>query len=226
MAIRTTGYHAGSKVLKGLAFAALVLGGGSAVAAGLSPQQQAVFDSYLASPAYKSILEKGYNSAEPALLRAQCPTLTITAFDPPEVVQPPQVAKGAGGGWQVTDGAWVQHATLDRCGKPVGRRTMVETGASNTLRLRGLLPGDYGGGYKLESNALGTVVTSIVYTLGCKEKTMPVVLDIQHLSDARKPNWAEKWTVALCGKTAMARVVYFPHAGLTDIQTMAIAYTK
>ncbi|HEX4302328.1 MAG TPA: hypothetical protein VHZ78_06015 [Rhizomicrobium sp.] len=225
MAIRTSGDRAGSRLLKGLALVALVLSGGSA-AAGLSPQQQAIFGSYLTSPAYKAILEKGYNDAEPAMLKAQCPALKITAFDPPEIVQQPLIAKGAGGGWQVTDGAWVQRATLDRCGKPAARRTMVSTGANNMLHLHALLPGDYGGGYRLESTALGTVVTTIVYTLECKDKTMPVVLDVQRLRDARKPSWAETWTVFLCGKTATARVVYVPNGAQTAILMSEVAYSK
>jgi hypothetical protein len=226
MTKRATGYRVVQRVFAGMALAALILGSGSAAAAaGLSPQQQAVFDSYLKSPAYRAILEKGYNDAELAMLKAQCPALKITALDPPEIVQQPQIVKGAGG-WQVTDGAWVQRAMLDRCGKPAARRMMTENGANNTLRLHPLLPGDYGGGYRLEADALGTVVTSIVYKLECKDTKMPMVLDIQHLRDAPKPNWAEKWTVFLCGKTATARVVYFPRGGQVDILTMEIAYGK
>ena len=159
------------------------------------------------------------------MLKAQCPALKITGFDPPGIVQPPQIVKAAGG-WQVTDGAWVQRATLDRCGKPVARRAMVSTGTNNILHLNPLLPGDYGGSYRLESNVLGGVVTNVVYGLGCKDKKMPVVLDIQHLTDAPKPNWAEKWTIFLCGKTATARVVYFPHGAQSQIMTLEIAYAK
>ncbi len=202
-----------------------LIGCGAATAAGFSPQQQAVFDSYLKSPAYRAILEKGYNDAEPAILKAQCPALKITGFDPPELVQQPQIAKGAGG-WQVTDGAWVQRATLDRCGKPAARRTMVSTGANNTLQLHALLPGDYGGGYRLESDALGTVVNNIYYGLACKDTKTPVVLDIQRLRDVPKPGWGEKWTVFLCGRTATARAVYVPKGGQTAILMSEIAYSK
>src|ERR1700744_5193869 len=115
----------------------------SAALAGTDPQQL-MFRSYTQSPSYRAILEKAYNAAEPDVLKAACPVLKLQSFDAPEIAMPPKFAQGIGG-WQAVDGAWVQRATLDRCGKPVMRRTMAEIGSNNALRTHPLLPGEYGG---------------------------------------------------------------------------------
>ncbi|HWD25996.1 MAG TPA: hypothetical protein VG387_02430 [Rhizomicrobium sp.] len=214
-------YHVGSRVLKGFALGAVLAGGAAAAA----DPQAAVFQSYLQSPAYRSILEKAYNDTEPAMLKAQCPALKVTSFDPPEIVLPAKFAKGPRGGWQAVDGAWVQRATLDRCGKPVVRRALAETAPNNGLRVRPLLPAEYSGGYKLEPNAIGTVEINTVYKLGCKDTKKPEVLDIKRVSKPN-PGWTELWTLSLCGKTATARVTYLPGGGQTDIETSEIGYTK
>ena len=140
------------------------------------------------------------------MLKAQCPTLKITGFDPPEIVQQPQIAKGVGGGWQVTDGAWVQRATLDRCGKPAARRMMVENGANNTLRLHALLPGDYGGGYRLESNALGYVVVPIRYAAVAFGGALAGLAGA-YMSLAYTPLWAQDMTAGR-GWVAVALVTF------------------
>ena len=214
-------YHGVSKVLKGLALAALCAGGGATAA----DQQQAVFQSYIQSAAYRSILEKAYNAAEPAVLKAQCPALKITAFDPPEIAVPPRFVKGAAGGWQAADGAWVQRATLDRCGKPVLRSALAMTGTNNSLRMQPLLPGEYAGGYKLEPNAVGTVVINTVNELNCHDGKKAFVLDIKQVTKPN-PGWTELWTIGLCGKTATVRVTYIPHPGMANIATSEFAYTK
>jgi hypothetical protein len=214
-------YHVGSRVLKGLALVALCAGAPAAAA----DQQQAVFQSYIQSAAYRSILEKAYNDAEPAVLKAQCPALKITSFDPPEIAVPPRFAKGATGGWQAADGAWVQRATLDRCGKPVLRRALAMTGQNNALKTQPLLPGEYAGGYKLEPNAVGTAVINTVYRLDCKDGKKPQVLDIKRVTKPN-PGWTELWTIYLCSKTATVRVTYIVHPGMTDVTTSEIAYTK
>jgi len=195
-----------------------------AMAADLPAEQQAVFASYIKSAAYRSILEKAYNDAEPAMLKAQCPALKLTAFDPPDIAVPPKFVKGKGG-WQAADGAWVQRATLDRCGRPVLRRALAMTGSNNTLKVRPLIPGEYNGGYRLEPKAVGTVEINTVYALNCKDTKKPEVLDIK-LATKPRPGWTEVWTMALCGKTATARVTYIVGSGETDVSTSEIAYTK
>ena len=214
-------YHVVSRVLKGLAITAVFATG----AAAADPQQQALFDGYVKSAAYRGILEKEYNGAEPAMLKAQCPVLKLTSFDPPEIVVPAKFEKGPTGGWKAADGAWIQRATLDRCGKPVVRRALAETAPNNGLRVRPLLPGEYSGGYKLEPNAVGTVEINTVYKLECKDTKKPEVLDIKLVSKPN-PGWTELWTLSLCGKTATARVTYHPSGVQTDIETSEIAYTK
>ena len=209
MLIRSLRYHAASTILKGLALAALA--GGAADAAGVD--QQAMFNAYVASPAYRAILEKAYNTAEPAASKATCPVLKLTAFDQREMVVPVQFVK-SGTGWQTADGAWVQRASLDRCGQTVLRRVMVETAANNTLRTRGLLPGEYAGGYKFEDKARGTVVNDMLALTHCTDWRTPAVLDTS-LKGTFKPGapWTEYWTVLVCGKTVKARVDYAPGGG-------------
>jgi hypothetical protein len=219
--MRAIGYRVGLRGLKGLALAALCVGGALAAT---DPQQKLVFQSYIQSPSYRAILEKGYNDAEPAVLRAECPVLKLKSLDPPDVVMAPQFAKGIGG-WTAVDGAWVQRATLDRCGKTVMRRTMAEMASNNALRTHKLLPGEYGGDYKLESTIVPGVLGNAIYKLHCREHGLPQVLEIKRVSRPN-PNWNEVWTLYLCGKKATAHVAYYPRGYATDMMTTGIAYTK
>jgi hypothetical protein len=215
MTIRVSGYHAAFAFLKGLVLAAATAGAAAA------QSQQALFDGYVGSPAYRSILAKAYNDAEPAPLKAKCPALTIVSFDKPEFVEAPLFVKGAQG-WHASAGAWVQRATLDACGTKVLRRMLVETKSDNTLRTRGLLPGAFAGGYKLEETAHAYVVESMMNVTGCKDWKTPVVLDIVAAGKPSGGHWRENWTALVCGKTVTARVDYTPNGPQTDVVTSNI----
>ena len=215
MSIRLSGYHAAFAILKGLALAAL------AASAAQAQSQQALFDGYVGSPAYRAILAKAYNDAEPAPLRAKCPVLNLVSFDKPEFVEAPVFEKGPQG-WHASSGAWVQRATLDACGTKVLRRALVETKSDNTLRTRGLLPGEFAGGYKLEETAHAYVVESMMNVTQCKDWKTPVVLDIKLASKPSGGRWRESWTAFICGKTVTARVDYTPNGAQTDVVTSAV----
>lgn len=216
MVIGSLRYHAASRLLKGLALAALTAGAGWA--AGVD--QAAMFAGYVASPSYRSILEKAYNDTEPALLKGQCKVLKLTAFDPPENVVPVQFVN-RGGSWQTADGIWAQRATLDRCGTPVQRSVLVETGAKNTLRTSGLLPGAYGAGYKFEEKARETAVNTLLGLMGCQDWRNAVVLDTALKTKLKAGSgWTELWTIAMCGKTVKARVDYSPRSA-NDMEIVA-----
>jgi len=215
MSIRLSGYHAAFAILKGLALAAL------AASAAQAQSQQALFDGYVGSPAYRAILAKAYNDAEPVPLRAKCAALTLVSFDKPEFVEAPVFEKGPQG-WHASSGAWVQRATLDACGTKVLRRALVETKSDNTLRTRGLLPGEFAGGYKLEETAHAYVVESMMNVTQCKDWKTPVVLDIKLASKPSAKGWRENWTALVCGKTVTARVDYVPNGPQTDVNTSQI----
>ena len=215
MTIRLSGYHAAFAFLKGLAVLALTAGAAQA------QSQQALFDGYVGSAAYRGILAKAYNDAEPAPLRAKCPLLTLVSFDKPEFVEAPQFVKGAQG-WRASSGAWVQRATLDACGAKVLRRALVETKSDNTLRTRELLPGEFAGGYKLEETAHAYVVESMMNVTACKDWRTPLVLDIKLESKPSGGHWRESWTAFICGKTVTARVDYSPNGAQTDVVTSDI----
>jgi hypothetical protein len=207
MAIRASGYHAAFAFLKGfgaLSFAAL-----AATAARAADNQQALFDGYVNSPAYRAILQKAYNDYEPAVLKAKCRTLTVVSFDAPEMVEAYSFARDTGG-WRMTSGAWVARATLDACGTKVVRRALVESAANNTLHTRALLPGEYAGGLKLEEPARGSVIQTMLATTGCKDWRSPVVLDIKLMNKPKPTGWTENWTAMMCGKTVTATVDYVP----------------
>ena len=191
--------------------------------AGTDPQQL-MFRSYTQSPSYRAILEKAYNAAEPDVLKAACPVLKLQSFDAPEIAMPPKFAQGIGG-WQAVDGAWVQRATLDRCGKPVMRRTMAEIGSNNALRTHPLLPGEYGGDYTLETTVVPGVLANAVYKLHCRQREMPQVLEIKRVSKPN-PDWNEVWTLYLCAKKATAHVAYYPRGTAMDMMITGIGYSK
>lgn len=208
-------YHVAFTVLKGLALAAVLMGTAEA------QSQQALFDGYVGSAAYRGILAKAYGDAEPATLKAKCPALTIASFDKPEIVEPVQFVKDARG-WRAGAGAWVQRATLDACGTKVLRRILVETKSDNTLRTRALLPGEYAGGYKLEETARAYVVDSMMNVIACKDWKTAAVLDIALVSKPTAGRWRETWTALVCGKTVTARVDYVPNGVNTDVNTSQI----
>ena len=215
MTFRLSGYHAAFALLKGLALAALAAGAAEA------QSQQALFDGYVGSAAYRGILAKAYNDYEPAPLKAKCAALTLVAFDKPEIVEAAQFVKDARG-WHAGSGAWVQRATLDACGTKVLRRILVETKSDNTLRTRGLLPGEFAGGYKLEETAHAYVVESMMNVTQCKDWKTPVVLDTKLASKPSPKGWRENWTALVCGKTVTARVDYVPNGPQTDVNTSQI----
>ncbi len=215
MTMKLSGYHAAFAILKGLALAALTAGAAQA------QTQQALFDGYVGSPAYRAILAKAYNDAEPAPLKAKCPVLNLVSFDKPEFVEAPVFAKGPSG-WRASSGAWVQRATLDACGTKVLRRVLVETKSDNTLRTRGLLPGAFAGGYKLEEAAHAYVVESMMNVTGCKDWKTPVVLDIALAGQPSPKGWRENWTAFVCAKTVTARVDYVPNGVQTAVVTSQI----
>ncbi|HUO89603.1 MAG TPA: hypothetical protein VMU08_10545 [Rhizomicrobium sp.] len=210
MGIPASGYHAGFTFLKRLA-AALPLAVLAAVPARGAGSQQALFDGYVASPAYRAILQKAYNDYEPAVLKAKCRSLTVVSFDPPEMVDAYTFVRDTGG-WRMSSGAWVARATLDACGTKVVRRALVESASNNTLRTRALLPGEYGGGLKLEEPARGYVIQSMLVGTGCKDWRSPVVLDVRLKTPPKPKGWTEVWTAFMCGKTVTARVDYVPDA--------------
>jgi len=215
MTIRLSRYHAAFAILKGLAVLTLTAGAAQA------QSQQALFDGYVGSAAYRGILAKAYNDSEPATLKAGCPALTLVSFDKPEIVEAAQFVND-GRGWRAGSGAWVQRATLDRCGTKVLRRVLVETKSDNTLRTRGLLPGEFAGGYKLEETAHAYVVESMMNVTKCKDWKTPVVLDIAAASKPSGGRWRENWTALVCGKTVTARVDYSPNGPQTDVVTSQI----
>ncbi len=211
-----------------------VLGCGAALLAVLSPAraadvQQALFDGYVGSPAYRAILQKAYNDKEPALLKAQCAALTVVAFDKPEILERPVFAK-AGANWQMTAGAWVARATLDRCGAKAVRRALVESAHNNTLRTRPLLPGEFGGSYKMEDNARAFALANMQGEVDCKEWMGTTVLDIKLKSPVKPSGWVEVWTVQMCGKTVTGNVNYIPGGanavGGFDVRTRDVRVIK
>jgi hypothetical protein len=208
MGIRASGYHAAFTLLKGLGALPLTL---LAIlpAAAASSQQQALFDGYVSSPSYRAILQKAYNDYEPAVLKSKCHTLTLVSFDPPEMIESYEFVRDTGG-WRMDNGAWVARATLDACGTKVIRRALVESASNNTLRTRALLPGEYGGGMKLEEPARGYVIQSMLVTTGCKDWRSPVVLDIKLKTKPNPKGWTENWTAMMCQKTVTATVDYIP----------------
>ena len=179
-----------------------------ALAQPAQPDQKAMFGSYLQSPGYKAFLERLFTLGEPATLKAECPTLKIVELHRHVMLQQPTFVR-AGANYNIDTGAWVGAALLDRCGAKVTRRALLKAvPGTNNLDATLLLPGDFPGNLKLETDAKFIVIPGLAAHAKCGDVNKVRVLDIKALTPAAPAGWSETWLAEACGVKVEAEVIY------------------
>jgi hypothetical protein len=177
------------------------------------PDQKVLFAGYLNSSGYKTYLEQVFNSAEPAALKEQCPSLRLLESNKFVMVEQPKFVR-SGTNYHVETGAWVQVAALDRCGAHVTRRVLLKADPnSHLLQSKPLLPGDFRGNLKLEFDAIRIVVPAMMAVAKCADLAKTQVLHVASRTPPTQQGWSETWIASACRNTVEADVAYTPIAG-------------
>jgi hypothetical protein len=181
------------------------------------PDQKTLFGGYLSSPGYRAYLEQIFNSAEPNLLKAQCPSLRLLESNKFIMVEEPKFVR-SGTNYHVESGAWVGVAVLDRCGAPVTRRALLRVAPdTHVLQPTPLLPGEFRGNLKLEADAMRIVLPAMMAIAKCSDLAKARVLDVKSHGPPTPQGWSETWTAAACNMTIEADVSYSPIPGGMNI---------
>jgi len=172
------------------------------------PDQKALFVSFINSAGYKSYLERIFNLGEPTTLKAECPSLGILEWNKIMMVEQPTFVR-SGANYQITSGAWVGMAVMERCGSRVTRRALLKAvPGSNVLQPTFLLPGDFRGNLKLEADAMRIVLPGLMGAAKCTAKSE--FLNVRSHGPSTPQGWSETWTAAACGRRVDAEVTYSP----------------
>jgi hypothetical protein len=78
----------------------------------------------------------------------------------------------------------------------------------NILEPNYLLPGEFRGNLKLETDARRIVLPGLGAFAKCSDITKVTVVDVKQLTPPSAKGWSETWTAAACGKTVEATVAY------------------
>jgi hypothetical protein len=179
-----------------------------AIAQQAEPGQKAIFVSYLNSPVYKEYLEKIFNLGEPAILKAECPTMTAVTYNRFIVLEQPKFVR-AGANFHIDTGSWLAAAVLDRCGSQVTRRALLKAiPGTNQLQPTFLLPGDFHGNLKLEADAVRIVTPGLMAAAKCQDRSKFQVLNVTAVTPASANGWSETWTAVACNTKIDAEVTY------------------
>ncbi|MGQ0684776.1 hypothetical protein [Bradyrhizobium sp.] len=174
------------------------------------PDQKALFTAYLNSPVYKGYLEKIFNLGEPAILKAECPTLKVVTYNRYTILEQPKFVR-AGTNFNIDAGVWVASTVLDRCGSQVTRRALLKAlPNTNQLQPSFLLPGDFRGNLKLEADAIRIVTPGLMAFAKCEDRRKFQVLNVAATTPtaASTTGWSETWTAVACDKKIDAQVTY------------------
>jgi hypothetical protein len=191
-----------------LMLAAVLLLASRALAEQTEPDQNAIFRAYVNSAVYKKALENIFNTGEPAILKATCPTMKVVASDRVTVLEQPKFVR-AGADYNIDAGAWVASAALDRCGSQVTRRALLKAiPGANELKPTFLLPGDFRGNLKLEADAIQIVTPTMMALAKCKDRSKFQMLNITALTPAAASGWSETWSAVACDARVDAEVTY------------------
>lgn len=172
------------------------------------PDQKALFASYMNSPVYREYLEQVFNLGEPAVLKAECPSMKVVTHNRVTVMDQPTFIK-AGTNFNIDTGSWVALAVLDRCGSQVTRRVLVKAiPGANQLKPVFLLPGDFRGNLKLEFDAVRIVTPGMMAAAKCQDRSKFQVLNVTAITPASASGWRETWTAAACDAKVDAEVTY------------------
>jgi hypothetical protein len=168
-----------------------------------SPELQQL-NAIVVSPAFRGYLDQAVVAVEQAPLKAKCaqPKVTgVRGFVP--------VATLVMNGGAMTSGMWVTVVNIDRCGTPGVRRILSRVeGGPNALTPSGLLPGDFRGDLRLETDITKAMLSGVLAFSKCADPASVAVADIKSLGEPTPQGWSETWTTEACGKTVTAVVDY------------------
>lgn len=168
-----------------------------------SPELQQL-NAIVVSPAFRSYLDQAVVAVEQAPLKAKCaqPKVTgVRGFVP--------VATLVMNGGAMTSGMWVTVVTIDRCGTPGVRRILSRVeGGPNALTPSGLLPGDFRGDLRLETDITKAMTQGVLNFSKCADAASFAVVDIKTQGEPTAQGWSEAWTTEACGKTVTGVVDY------------------
>ena len=128
-----------------LPFLAALLLPAAALAQALPAGQQQL-TALLTSPTYKQFLQTAVNQVESPVLKARCANLRVIDADRFALIIPATFTPNG-----ITGGMWLSVLNVDRCGAPATRRILVQVGGLNGLSPTAMLPGDFRGDVRLES---------------------------------------------------------------------------
>ncbi len=185
----------------------LLLSLSTAYAGGVS--QKELFAGYLNSKPYKRYLEAAFNQGEAPVLKNQCPSLRLIKGNQYTLIKQPKFVK-AGSGYSLSSGVWIARAVMDRCGKRVIRRALLEAkgGDQNLIKPTFLLNGEFQGNLKLEYDARRIVFPALAAYGNCDKPNMVSVLDIKAPGPSSPKGWSEIWIARSCDSIVEVDVSY------------------
>ena len=170
---------------------------------GMTPEQQQL-SGLIGSPSFRAFLQEAVAGNEAAVFKAKCAEPKVTRVLGFLIVTPPNITQRG-----IEAGAWVTHVEVDRCGTTASRRILARVeGGINSLTSTGVLPGDFRGDLKLETDVIRTAVIALMGTAGCRDIAQFGVSDIKALTPVTAAGWSETWFAEAYGKPIIAVVDY------------------
>ncbi|MSP20052.1 MAG: hypothetical protein EXQ93_00655 [Alphaproteobacteria bacterium] len=175
----------------------------TAHAQGAVPTEQQQLASLLTSPTYRTFLETAVMNVESPVLKARCAQIKIIDANRFSVILPPTFSPGA-----INTGMWISVLNVDRCGAPATRRILVQVGGPNALSPTAMLPGEFRGDIRLESDISRAMTRDMMSFSQCQDVTRFAISDIKAVGAGTPEGWSETWLGESCGKIVSATVDY------------------
>lgn len=183
--------------------------------------QEQMFGVFLASPIYRDHLQNAVNASEPPPLKARCEALKLLDSSRYTVIDAPEMVRN-GSSLTLAKGIWISYPTFDACGTRVGRRMLERyIPETNTLKPIRLLPGDFIGDLRLESDARNIVSVGLLLKANCSDPKTLYYLDIKNKPTDEPNTRIETWTANACGNDVELDVRYTRVDGKTLIDAKA-----
>ena len=119
------------------------------------------------------------------------------------------------------------HTSAGRLPTEAGLRMFVsgllQVGGLNGLSPTAMLPGDFRGDVRLESEISRAMTAEMMTFSNCKDSTKFAIVDIKAQGVPAPANWTELWTAEACGKFVTAYVDYAASKGAIDVFTQGLA---
>ena len=169
------------------------------------------------TPLYaKSIIDGAY--ATMAWINDRCEGARASLGETLAVVTGP-VRVGERG--QPQSGSWIEHVTVEGCGRTRRLNVLAGVRAPGTLATVPLLPGTTHAGPLLQRDGTLYAFTAAVDPRKCEPTYVADTAYVGPRSEAPlvpgKPGWSERWTVSRCGQPVAVEMDFMPDATGTVI---------